>query len=103
MVSLELHPDGSALCSVGVLDLMEHRHAAPVQNGEPRPQMVYDEGLVIAIMSGLVQLARDARGSGRSWRQRADTRTDLPHFPRTADRAGHVDALGLLIREALVS
>jgi Schlafen, AlbA_2 len=60
-VSLELHTDGSGVYSACVLDLMERRREESPQNGEPRHRSVHDEGLVIAVMSGLRHLAQHAR------------------------------------------
>lgn len=57
-ISFELHTDGSGVFSLCVWELMKHY---PDREEEPRRQLLQDEGIVIAVMSGLLQLARHAR------------------------------------------
>jgi hypothetical protein len=60
-ISFELHTDGSGVFSICVLDLMERRPDRPPREEEPRSQLLQDEGIVIGVMSGLLQLAQHAR------------------------------------------
>jgi hypothetical protein len=59
--SLELHTDGSGVFSMCILDLMEGRPDKPLREEGPRPRLLHDESIVIAVMSGLLQLTRHAR------------------------------------------
>ena len=59
--SLELHTDGSGACSLCVLDLMERHRQGMSGEGEPLHQRVGDEALAIAVISGLLFLAKHAR------------------------------------------
>jgi hypothetical protein len=59
--SLELHADGSGVCAIGVLDLLEGRRVVPPLESEPVVRRVGDESLVNAVMSGVLLLARHAR------------------------------------------
>jgi hypothetical protein len=99
-VSLDLHTDGSGAYGVCVLDLLERRRQQPVQEGEPQPQMIHEEALVIAVLSGLLHLARHARdraAAGGSALIRAQV---YPISPERSTELGHlhpqgfIDALG---------
>jgi hypothetical protein len=61
-LSLELHADGSGVCGICVPDQAEGRRAGlPLPESEPLLRRVGDESLVIAVMSGMLLLARHAR------------------------------------------
>jgi hypothetical protein len=60
-ISFELHTDGSGVFAICVLDTMKGRPGQDAAGDEPRPQRLQDEGIVIAVMSGLLQLAQHAR------------------------------------------
>jgi hypothetical protein len=60
-LSVELHADGSGVCGICVPDLAERGRAGPPPEGEPLVRRVADESLVIAVMSGVLLLARHAR------------------------------------------
>jgi hypothetical protein len=59
-LSLELHTDGSGVFGMSVPNLARLRQVSP-QGDEPSVRWIQDESLVIAVMSGLLLLARDAR------------------------------------------
>lgn len=59
-LSLELHTDGSGVCSMCIADLMQARPMLPAQEGEPRIRMIDDESLTVAVLSGLLLLAKHA-------------------------------------------
>jgi Schlafen, AlbA_2 len=61
-ISFELHTDGSGVFSMCILDLRQGRPGESLGEDGPRPQLLQDEGIVIAVMSGLLQLAQHARG-----------------------------------------
>jgi hypothetical protein len=60
-LSLELHTDGSGVFGLSVPNLTLQPRLAPPQGDEPLERWVQDEGLVIAVMSGLLLLAQHAR------------------------------------------
>jgi len=60
-ISFELHSDGSGFFGLCVRDLAQRPLGQPPGEEQPRPQLLQDEGIVFAIMSGLLQLAMHAR------------------------------------------
>jgi hypothetical protein len=60
-ISLELHTDGSGVFCVCILDLTRNRPDQTLREEQPRPQLLHDGSLVMAVLSGLLQLARHAR------------------------------------------
>jgi hypothetical protein len=99
-VSLDLHTDGSGAYGVCVLDLMQQRRQMHGQEGEPELRMIHDEALVIAVLSGLLHLARQARdraAAGGAALVRAQIYPVSPQRPAELGRIywrGLTDALG---------
>jgi hypothetical protein len=97
-VSLELHTDGSGVCSIGVPDIMEGR--APSPSVGPPVRRVEDEKLALAVMSGLLLLARHARdraaagGNALIRAQIFPIRSERPTGLGQARFHGFPDALG---------
>jgi hypothetical protein len=60
-ISFELHSDGSGFFGMCVRDFAQRPLGQPPAEEEPRAQLLQDEGIVFAIMSGLLQLATHAR------------------------------------------
>ena len=59
-VSAELHADGAGVFSMSIFDLLEQQDTS-LSGTDQRHRRLHDEGLVLAVMSGLLYLARHAR------------------------------------------
>lgn len=95
-VSLDLHADGSGAYGVCVLDLHERRRQQPAPEGEPQPQMINEEALVVAVLSGVLHLARHARdrtAAGGSALLRAQI---YPISPQRPTELGHLHPVGFI-------
>ncbi len=93
-VSLELHTDGSGAYGVCVLDLLERHRQRPVQEGEPQPQMIHDEAPVIAVLSGLLHLARHARDRAAAGGNALIRAQIYPISPQRSTELGHLHPQG---------
>jgi len=61
-MSAELHSDGAGTYALQVADLAEQRRRQlPPEDGAPRPQLVDDESIAVALLSGILHSARHAR------------------------------------------
>ncbi len=93
-VSLELHTDGSAAYGLCVLNLRERHGQQPVQEGQPQPRMIHDEATVIAVMSGLLHLARHARDRAAAGGNALMHAQVYPISPERPVELGHLDRFG---------
>jgi len=95
-VSLDLHADGSGAYGVCVLDLHERRRQQPAPEGEPQLQMIHEEAVVVAVLSGVLHLARHARdraAAGGSALLRAQI---YPISPQRPTELGHLHSVGFI-------
>jgi hypothetical protein len=105
-VSLDLHADGSGAYAAGVLDLHERHRMNTAPEGGPRPQMIQDEALVIAVLSGVLQLARHSRDRAAAGGSALLHAQIYPVSPQRPTELGHlqppgfIDALGTRVLSA---
>ena len=94
-VSLELHTDGSGACSLSVPDLMDRRRPEASREGEPLHQRVGDESLVIAVISGLLLLAKHARNRAAAGGNALMRGQIYPISPQRPTGLGHTRHYGV--------
>ncbi|WP_327651983.1 ATP-binding protein [Micromonospora aurantiaca] len=94
-ILMELHSDGSGVFAMAVGDMNHPRTppaTVPEEQGQPRGQLVEDEAIATAILSGLAQLgyhARDRAGAGGTALVRAQLHPVSPQQPTAIGHARH--------------
>jgi len=95
-VLLELHADGSGVCGLRVGDLAErHRSQQPPTDGEPRQQLIDDESIAVAILSGLLNLAQHARDRAAAGGNALVRAQVVPVSEDRPTHVGHTRGFGL--------
>lgn len=94
--AFDLHADGSGAYAVGVLDLHERHRLQALPEGEPRRQMIHDEALAIAVLSGVLHLARQSRDRAAAGGSALLHAQIYPISPQRPTELGHLQPPGFI-------